>query len=125
MGLTALEMLDYLKARGCRIGGVTAGERGLLWYDEGGIIRSLGSLSVPVQRIIDTGGAGDVFHGAYVHSYLANPRRNWDEHFRFARAAATFKIQHLGNEAGLPALSDIEASPSGENRLALSATRLD
>jgi sugar/nucleoside kinase (ribokinase family) len=33
----------------------------------------------------------------------------WDEHFRFARAAAAYKIQHLGNEAGLPTLADIEA----------------
>jgi sugar/nucleoside kinase (ribokinase family) len=30
-------------------------------------------------------------------------------HFRFARAAAAYKIQHLGNEAGLPTLADIEA----------------
>ena len=29
-------MLAYLKSRGCRIGGVTMGERGLLWYDESG-----------------------------------------------------------------------------------------
>jgi sugar/nucleoside kinase (ribokinase family) len=33
----------------------------------------------------------------------------WTDHFRFARAAAAYKIQHLGNEAGLPTLADIEA----------------
>jgi sugar/nucleoside kinase (ribokinase family) len=33
----------------------------------------------------------------------------WDEHLRFARAAAAYKIRHLGNEAGLPTLADIEA----------------
>jgi len=27
-------MLEYLKSRGCRIGGVTLGQRGLVWYDE-------------------------------------------------------------------------------------------
>jgi sugar/nucleoside kinase (ribokinase family) len=69
----------------------------------------LPALPVPLQRIVDTSGAGDVFHGAYVHSYLANPAMSWDEHFRFARAAAAHKIQHLGNEAGLPGLADIEA----------------
>ena len=34
-------MLDYLKGRGCRIGGVTLGERGLVWYDEKGAVRTL------------------------------------------------------------------------------------
>ncbi|MEA2936942.1 MAG: hypothetical protein QOC56_446, partial [Alphaproteobacteria bacterium] len=33
----------------------------------------------------------------------------WAEHFRFAEHAAAFKIQHLGNEAGLPTLADIAA----------------
>ena len=33
----------------------------------------------------------------------------WHEHFDFARAASTYKIQRLGNEAGLPSLADIEA----------------
>jgi sugar/nucleoside kinase (ribokinase family) len=109
MRLTPSEMLNYLKTRSCRIGGVTSGERGLLWYDETGAVRSLTALPVPPRRIIDTSGAGDVFHGAYMHSYLANPSMTWDEHFRFARAAAAHKIQHLGNEAGLPTLGDIEA----------------
>jgi sugar/nucleoside kinase (ribokinase family) len=109
MRLTPAEMLDYLKSRGCRIGGVTSGERGLLWYDETGKVRTLAALPVPAPRILDTSGAGDVFHGAYVHSYLAHPGNSWDDHFRFARAAAAHKIQHLGNEAGLPSLADIDA----------------
>jgi sugar/nucleoside kinase (ribokinase family) len=109
MRLTPYQMLDYLKTRGCRIGGVTSGEKGLLWYDESGLIRLLTALPVPMHRILDTSGAGDVFHGAYVHSYLARPDLAWYDHFRFARAAAAYKIQHLGNEAGLPTLADIEA----------------
>lgn len=109
MRLSPREMLEYLKARGCRIGGVTAGERGLLWYDETGAIHLMTALAVPPQQILDTSGAGDVFHGAYLHSYLARPEKTWDEHFRFARAAAAHKIQHLGNEAGLPTLAEIEA----------------
>lgn len=108
MKLTPAEMLDYLKGRGCRIGGVTLGEHGLLWYDEVGTVRADAALVVPRQQIVDTSGAGDVFHGAYVYSYLAEPTRDWVGHFKFARAAATHKIQHLGNEAGLPALTDIE-----------------
>jgi sugar/nucleoside kinase (ribokinase family) len=107
MKLTPIEMLHYLKSRGCRIGGVTLGEQGLLWYDEIGTVRADAAL-VPHQQIVDTSGAGDVFHGAYVYSYLAEPSRDWASHFKFARAAATYKIQHLGNEAGLPTLADIE-----------------
>src|SRR5262250_1924742 len=91
MRLSPLEMLEYLKARGCRIGGVTSGERGLLWYDEAGDVRLLTALPVPAQQILDTSGAGDVFHGAYVYSYLANPDKLWEEHLRFARAAAAHK----------------------------------
>ncbi len=59
--------------------------------------------------MLDTNGAGDVFHGAYVYSYLADPGKSWHDHFDFARAAAAYKIQRLGNEAGLPTLADIEA----------------
>jgi sugar/nucleoside kinase (ribokinase family) len=102
-------MLDYLKSRGCRVGGVTMGERGLLWYDESGAIRSLPALPIPRERVLDTNGAGDVFHGAYIYSYLNNPGKSWHDHFDFARAASTYKIQRLGNEAGLPVLADIEA----------------
>lgn len=106
MGFEPARMLDYLKGRGCRIGGVTLGERGQLWYDEAGIVRTLPALSVPPARVLDTSGAGDVFHGAYVYSYLTNSK-SWEEHFRFARAASAYKVQHLGNESGLPTLADI------------------
>jgi len=109
MKMTPSETLDYLKQRGCRIGGVTLGARGLLWYDDAGNTRTLPALSVPAHRVIDTSGAGDVFHGAYVYSYLAKPGASWEDHFRFAGAAAAFKVQRLGNEAGLPTLDDIAA----------------
>ena len=109
MGHEPAAMLDYLKSRGCRIGGVTLGERGLLWYDETGAVRTLPALVVPSDRVLDTSGAGDVFHGAYIYSYLTDPAKSWEEHFRFARAAAAYKIQHLGNEAGLPTLAEIAA----------------
>jgi sugar/nucleoside kinase (ribokinase family) len=110
MGHEPAAMLDYLKGRGCRIGGVTLGERGLVWYDETGVIRTLPAVAVPPERVLDTSGAGDVFHGAYVYSYLTNSEMRWQEHFNFAQAAAAYKIQHLGNEAGLPTLAEIAAT---------------
>ena len=49
MDLEPEAMLDYLKSRGCRIGGVTLGERGLIWYDETGAVRMLPALAVPCE----------------------------------------------------------------------------
>lgn len=109
MSLDAGGMLDHLKGKGCRIGGVTMGDKGIVWYDENGERRHHEALPVPSAKVIDTNGAGDVFHGAYIYSYLSRPEAGWDAHFCFARAASAHKIQHLGNEAGLPALGDIEA----------------
>ncbi len=109
MHLDPAGMLEHLKAKGCKIGGVTMGEKGIVWFDEKGERRHHAALPVPAADVIDTNGAGDVFHGAYMYSYLSRPEAGWDAHFRFARAASAHKVQHLGNEAGLPALSDIEA----------------
>ena len=67
-------MLVYLIRCGSRIGGVTLGERGLLWYDETGAVRSLNALPVPPHQIIDTQRLREtLFHGAYPYSHLANP----------------------------------------------------
>ena len=72
---------------------------------------SLSRCEVRGRRQSGAGGllAGDVFHGAYVFSYLNKPGKGWQDHFEFARAASTYKIQRLGNEAGLPTLADIES----------------
>jgi sulfofructose kinase len=107
MKLSEAEMLAYLKKKGCRIGGVTNGAKGLLWYGDSGEIELSPSLHVPSEKVIDTSGAGDIFHGAYCASYLDNPEAPWREHFEFARAASAHKVQHLGNEAGLPSRADI------------------
>jgi sugar/nucleoside kinase (ribokinase family) len=108
MDMTSSEMLAFLKAKGCKIGAVTLGSEGVYWYEDFGEIRRHDALKISSDKIIDTNGAGDVFHGAYVYSFLANPDAGWDHHFRFARAASAHKIQHLGNEAGLPNFGDVQ-----------------
>ena len=110
MNLSPAEMLDYLKSRGCRIGGVTLGERGMVWYDEDGTPRQLPALDVPRERVVDTNGAGDIFHGAYLYHAMTRPDARWRDHFEFARAASAHSVQHLGNEASLPNLADIETA---------------
>jgi sugar/nucleoside kinase (ribokinase family) len=100
--------LDLLKEKGCKIGGVTMGERGIVWYDESGAVRTMPALPVPQDRVVDTNGAGDVFHGAYVYSYLSRPGAKWEKHFDFARAASAHAVQYLGNEARLPTVDDVQ-----------------
>jgi sugar/nucleoside kinase (ribokinase family) len=109
MALSPEAMLDYLKSKGCRVGGVTQGDKGMLWYDESGAVSRLPALPIPHDEVIDTSGAGDVFHGAYVAAYLAAPGEAFRHHFEQARAAAAYKVRRLGNEAGLPTRADIAA----------------
>lgn len=57
--------------------------------------------------VVDTTGAGDVFHGAYLYSVLQGwaPQRS----LAFASAAAALKCQRLGGRDGIPSLQDVEA----------------
>jgi sugar/nucleoside kinase (ribokinase family) len=108
--LSPAAVLELLKEKGCKVGGVTMGERGLFWYDEKGAVSTMPALAVPREEIVDTNGAGDVFHGAYIHAYLSDPKAPWEAHFRFARAASAHAIRFLGNEARLPTLADVQAT---------------
>lgn len=110
LGLENHGTLDFLAARGCKVSAVTMGERGMLWREGARPVRHLPALAVPVGRVIDTNGAGDIFHGAYIYSYLSDPLATWEAHFTFARAASAHSVQHLGNEASLPSLADVTAT---------------
>jgi sugar/nucleoside kinase (ribokinase family) len=126
MQMTPGAMLAYLRSRGCKVGGITMGSRGLVWYDETGKDRFQPALNIPDELVVDTNGAGDIFHGAYVYSYLTNPGATWAEHFTFARAASASSIQHLGNEASLPSLAQIRETQArfGEKRAPAPALEL-
>ncbi len=110
LGKSAEQTLQLLRERGCKVGGVTQGEHGLLWFEAGAETRRLAALNVPDDRVIDTNGAGDLFHGAYVYSWLSRPQARWEFHFRFARAASAYGVQRLGNEARLPRPGDVFAT---------------
>ncbi len=75
---------------------VTFGERGLSGYDKDGFF-SLPAFSVDV---VDTTGAGDVFHGAFIAGLL----RGMDtrESARYASAASAIKCTRIGGRAGIP-----------------------
>ena len=108
MSLNPLAMLDYLRGRGCKMGAVTLGERGLVWFEGTGEPLTMPALNIPPEKVIDTSGAGDVFHGAYFTSAIKRPGASWAYHFDFARAAAAFAVQRLGNDASLPSPEDVE-----------------
>jgi sugar/nucleoside kinase (ribokinase family) len=107
MVLTPHAMIDYLIGRGCKVAGVTLGEHGLVWREATSELKHLPAISLPASSVIDTNGAGDIFHGTYVHSFAVAPLASWQHHFERARAASTHAVQRLGNEAKLPAESDL------------------
>jgi sugar/nucleoside kinase (ribokinase family) len=111
-------LLDGLSRFGPTIVGVTCGAEGasVRWQDE--------TVRVPGLKVevVDTTGAGDVFHGAF----LAGLIWGWplDATLRLANATAALKCQHLGGRAGIPALKDVRVAlrQRGEELPATGAT---
>ncbi|MBW1786762.1 MAG: sugar kinase [Deltaproteobacteria bacterium] len=63
-------------------------------------------------KTMDTTGAGDVYHGAYIYGLL----QNWDmpRCMRFASAAAALKCTRIGAQAGIPLLDEVEKLIKGQ-----------
>ena len=81
---------------------VTAGAEGVFSI-AGGILEHHAAFSVPV---VDTLGAGDVWHGALAVA-LAE-RQGESAAVRFANAAAAIKVQRFGGRAGVPSRGEVE-----------------
>lgn len=81
---------------------VTQGHRGSLCLSQEGLFRQP-AFSVPV---VDTTGAGDVFHGGFIYGLL----RGWElrRTMRFASAMAAIKCGQLGGRVGIPTLPQVE-----------------
>jgi sulfofructose kinase len=82
---------------------VTMGGEGVLVY-EGGALRRDAAFEVPV---IDTNGAGDVWHGAFALALAEG--RDEAAAVRVASAAAALKIQRTGGRAGAPTRTELDA----------------
>ncbi len=82
---------------------VTSGKHGSLTASSTGAFATP-AFDVPV---VDTTGAGDVFHGAFLYGLL----QGWDlpQVTRFAAAMAALKCRALGGRAGIPTLPDVMA----------------
>jgi sugar/nucleoside kinase (ribokinase family) len=82
---------------------VTDGPNGIYWRD-GERLRHLPAFTV---QVIDTLGAGDVFHGAFTLALTQG--RSMNEALRFASAAAALKCTRFGGGAGAPTREEVEA----------------
>ncbi|MDO8585670.1 MAG: PfkB family carbohydrate kinase [Armatimonadota bacterium] len=97
-------------ARGrTRVSVVTSGEDGCVCKD-GKVEFHIPAFQVDV---VDTTGAGDVFHGAFVYGML----QDWDlrRTAEFAAAAAAIKCTKLGGRAGIPTLPETLAFLRGRS----------
>lgn len=81
---------------------ITLGSRGSAGYFRKNVIFQK---AFPVEAV-DTTGAGDVFHGAYIYGLL----EGWSmpECMRFASATSALKCKKMGARKGIPGLDDIK-----------------
>jgi len=88
--------IKKLKEFGAKVTTVTLGSKGSITIYNNELIK-IPAYSV---RAVDTTGAGDVFHGAFLYGWL----KGWDirQALRFASAAAAMNCLSLGAHGGIP-----------------------
>lgn len=84
----------------CRVIAVTRGEDGVSWRESGRINR----LAAYPVNVVDTTGAGDVFHGAYAFAIGAG--LDVQDAMAFAAATAALKCTRSGGRVGIPTISE-------------------
>lgn len=94
--------MKKLFSANCGFSAVTMGSKGSIGFDGKSIIKCP-SFKIDV---IDTTGAGDVFHGAFVYKYTRGG--TWRECMRFASAVSALKCTKFGGRTGIPDLKTIE-----------------
>jgi sulfofructose kinase len=95
------EGLAALAARGPARVAVTLAAEGSLGLEAGRFVRAPGF----AVAVVDTNGAGDVFHGACAVGELRGWPLEWT--LTFANAVAAMKCRSLGGRRGIPGLSDV------------------
>ncbi len=91
-----------VKRQGFGITTITLGPRGSVTFAEEKVI----PFPAFAVEIMDTTGAGDVFHGGFLYGLL----QKWPlkDTIRFASAVAAMKCRKLGGRAGIPKLSEVQ-----------------
>jgi len=108
---TPLEVCRWIRASGCPNAIVTMGDRGCVAL-EGDAVHRVPAYRVPV---VDTTGAGDVFHGAFAYGLALG--KGFDDNLRFASAAAALCCRALGGRGGLGTRGEVEAVIAGNDVL--------
>jgi len=93
---------ELLRRFGCRITGVTLGRDGALAWDGTRFLHSPGFR----VKAVDTTGAGDIFHGAFVYALL----QGWplERTLDFSNAAAALNCTAIGARGGIRPVAEIE-----------------
>jgi sulfofructose kinase len=97
---------------GARLAAATLGEQGVLAWDGHRLLHTP-AFNVPV---VDTTGAGDIFHAAFIYGLLAgtpghpSPDQPWplDHQLEFACAAAAMNCMYSGARGGIRSVPEIE-----------------
>ena len=97
------DILQALATFGPACVGLTLGEAGSALLYRGRLVDAPG---FPVE-VVDTTGAGDVFHGAFLYGLL----QGWDARdiLVFANAVSALKCTRLGGRSGIPRVDDVHA----------------
>lgn len=94
------ESLAALARFGCGVIAVTRGEGGVSWYESGRLHRQ----AAYAVDVVDTTGAGDVFHGAYALAIGAG--LDVPAAMAFSAATAAMKCRHAGGRNGIPTINE-------------------
>lgn len=97
-------VLEYMACEfGMKVPGMTLGRDGALVYSEGRFLYSPGF----VVETVDTTGAGDVFHGAFIYGLLSG----WPmaETLDFSNAMAALNCMALGARGGIRSAEEAQA----------------
>jgi len=107
-GFNPEKAIMKMKSFGAKTATVTLGDKGSV-STLGDDVFYIPSFKVDV---VDTTGAGDVFHGGYIYGLL----QGWDirEVIRFASAFAALKCTRLGGREGIPSLSEVQRLLNGK-----------
>ncbi|AFY67572.1 PfkB family carbohydrate kinase [Geitlerinema sp. PCC 7407] len=83
------DVLDYLESLQIPAAAITHGPDPLEFSDRG----QRGAIAIPPMPVVDTLGAGDIFHGAFCHGILRHP---FPAALQFAAAVASHACQSFG-----------------------------
>jgi sulfofructose kinase len=94
------ESLAALARFNCRVIAVTRGADGVSWYENGRLHRQ----AAFAVNVVDTTGAGDVFHGAY--ALAIGVGLDVRDAMAFSAATAAMKCGHAGGRSGIPTINE-------------------